>query len=298
MLSDYILVAGPPHNFTNREDSALSSNGQRSATPSSFNDCETAAIVGGIPFAFSDSGSAEEEKNIEKGHNIQRIVQANNVFIEFLMRLRRSDDTAVNPSFCLVDNTRHEADLVVSAQDSRAQFHIMNKICRQYGLTRMPFDSISVDETRLLFSILCSAADFYWYLNHSNVDQSTYFSICDINVQCLKLVPSGGYNDYLEQILKPDPNSRDLNNDGEILINVDEEAIYGFRITNNSKLSLYAAFFYFDASDLSIGSYKHISLSGKTLIYVCSTISFTWISCRWKGRLFTSSKWCLGCRIW
>ncbi len=136
-------------------------------------------------------------------------------------------------------------DLVVSAVNSRAQFHIMNKICRQYGLTRMPFDSISITETKLLFSILCGAANFYWYLNHSNVDVSTSFSILDINVQCLKLVPSGGYNDYLEQILKPDPKlSETLNSGGAIFINVDEEAIYGFKIENTSSLSLHAAFFY------------------------------------------------------
>ncbi len=79
-----------------------------------------------------------------------------------------------------------------------------------------------------------------------------------IEVQCLKLIPSGRYNSYLEQILVPDPNSGDLNNSGSIFINVDEEVIYGFKITNTSEVSLYAAFFYFDASDLSIGNYNII----------------------------------------
>ncbi len=67
------------------------------------------------------------------------------------MRLRQADNNTINPSFCLVDKTRHEPDLVVSALDSRVQFHIMNNICRQYGLTRMPFYDISVNETKLLF---------------------------------------------------------------------------------------------------------------------------------------------------
>ncbi len=174
------------------------------------------------------------------------------------MRLRQADNNTINPSFCLVDKTRHEPDLVVSALDSRVQFHIMNNICRQYGLTRMPFDDISVNEIKLLFSILCSAADFYWYLNHSNIDQSTSFPMGAIEVQCLKLIPSGGYNSYLQQILVPDPKSGDLNNGGSIFINVDEEAVYGFKITNTSEVSLYAAFFYFDASDLSIGNYNII----------------------------------------
>ncbi|KJA24871.1 hypothetical protein HYPSUDRAFT_38219 [Hypholoma sublateritium FD-334 SS-4] len=251
---EYTLDSGPPYGVISQGDSGLSSNEIHTSMPSSAITCGTASIVGGIPLALSDARAAGEETRAE-GCNIQRIVQANDVFLEFLFRIGQSDNATVNFSFCLVDNARQEPDLVVSVQDSRVQFYITSKICRQYGLTRMPFDNITVDETKYLFSILCSAADFYWYLNHSNGDQSTSFPIHDINVQCLKLVPSGEYNDYLEQILVPDPKSRDLTNDGSIFINVDEEAIYGFTITNNSKLSLYAAFFYFDASDLSIVPY-------------------------------------------
>ncbi len=263
MSSEYLLDDNLLRGTSNRYDSAVSPNEVCTPAHSLFNDCEVASVVGGIPFALSGPGSAEGN-NVGNSHNIQRIVQANDVFLKFLMRFRQADNNTTNPSFCLVDNTRHEPDLVVSAQDSRAQFHIMNKICRQYGLTRMPFDSISVHEHRLLFSILCSAADFYWYLNHSNIDESTSFPIRDIEVECLRLIPSGRHNDYLEQILVPDPEPNDLNNGGSIFINVDEDAIYGFRITNASDLSLYAAFFYFDASDLSIGNYNIISLSGKT----------------------------------
>ena len=35
---------------------------------------------------------------------------------------------------------------------------------------------------------------------------------------------------------------------------VEEPAKYGFKISNNSKVPLYAALFYFDASDLSVGT--------------------------------------------
>ena len=265
-LGEYILDSDSPRDTSARDGFSLSPNEIHTSKPNLLNHCETASIVGGIPFSLSGPGGTDEEINVENGHHIQRIVQANDVFLEFLMRFRQADNNTINSSFCLMDKTRHEPDLVVSAQDSRVQFHITNKICRQYGLTHMPFDGISVNEIKLLFSIICSAADFYWYLNHSNIDKSTYFSIGAINVQCLKLIPSGRYNSYLEQILVPDPKSKDLNSGGSIFINVDEEAIYGFRITNTSEISLYAAFFYFDASDLSIGNYNIISRSLEKLM--------------------------------
>lgn len=122
-------------------------------------------------------------------------------------------------SFRLVDSTREDPDLIIEVRKSRVHFHITDKICLQYGMSRMPFD-IPVDCKRLL-SILLSAAHFYRNLRHSNREERNLpISRKKIDVQCLKLVQSREYDDGLEAIFIPKPDSPSLNVDGKILIDV------------------------------------------------------------------------------
>ncbi len=74
MLEEYRLNVKPACNISDRDGSVLLSDEICTSTPSLLSDCETAAIIGGIPFALASSGGAEEETNIEQ-HNIQHIVQ-------------------------------------------------------------------------------------------------------------------------------------------------------------------------------------------------------------------------------
>ncbi|KAK0234493.1 caspase domain-containing protein [Armillaria nabsnona] len=76
-----------------------------------------------------------------------------------------------------------------------------------------------------------------------------------VNLECMKLKETGEYTDDLEEILMPDPNGHNLNVGGVIMVDVNEDAIYGFKITNTSVVPLYVWMFYFDISDLSISSY-------------------------------------------
>ncbi len=52
----------------------------------------------------------------------------------------------------------------------------------------------------------------------------------------------------------PDSNGDNLNIRGVIMVDVDEDAIYGFKITNTTSVPLYVSMFYFDVSDLSIST--------------------------------------------
>jgi hypothetical protein len=60
------------------------------------------------------------------------------------------------------------------------------------------------------------------------------------------------YNEDFAEVLVPI--GENLNKEGVITVSVEENAKYGFKITNSSAVDLFASLFYFDASDLSISA--------------------------------------------
>ncbi len=176
-------------------------------------------------------------------------------------------ETTDHRSFRLVESTYEDPDLILKVCGSRIHFYITSKICLQHGLSRMPFE-VPMDCKQLL-SILSGVAHFYWNLYHSNREDGDPPVLSrKIDVQCLKLTQSNRYNDDFENILMPavdpDGTTRNFNVDGQIFIDVsmEEGTPFGFKIINNWKVPLYAAMFYFDMSDLSIGNY-HFFLKKK-----------------------------------
>ncbi|THU77272.1 hypothetical protein K435DRAFT_564575, partial [Dendrothele bispora CBS 962.96] len=138
--------------------------------------------------------------------------------------------------------------------DNVVQFEIMSQICRQHGLTSMPFDIklADPDSGEKIHHILRSAAHFYRHLNRSPksklIDKAN-----NILLECFKLKESEDIDSF-DDVLMPDPDGENLNVGGVITIDVDEEEEepFGYKITNNTSLNLYASLLYFDFSDLSI----------------------------------------------
>ncbi|KAK0471052.1 caspase domain-containing protein [Armillaria novae-zelandiae] len=166
----------------------------------------------------------------------------------------------------LVEN-RNDADLVAAADGDFVHFEIMNELCQKHGLTRMPFE-VKIDDIDSMRRILQSSADFYWYFHRSSKKSRLAEKV---KLECTKLTETGKYTDDLEDILEP-VKGVNLNDNGVISIDVGEEAMYGYSITNTSNVPLYVSMFYFDISDLSITAYYQpgsakndvdASLSGK-----------------------------------
>ncbi|PBK98365.1 hypothetical protein ARMGADRAFT_1008792 [Armillaria gallica] len=153
--------------------------------------------------------------------------------------------------FLWVNSRDDEPDLVVAADGDVVHFEIMHKLCRQHGLTRMPFE-VNIDDANAIRRILHSSSDFYWHLHRSSRGSPLAGKV---NLECMKLEETGGYTDDLDPLLMPDPNGENLNVGGMIMVDVDEAAIYGFKIINTTSVPLYVSMFYFDVSDLSISSY-------------------------------------------
>lgn len=189
---------------------------------------------------------------LSEPEDVRLFVEPNNKFLDVLIRIgKEMQRTDVGKrQFRLVDSVDDEPDLVITLENDLVQFHIMDETCRQYGLTRMPFE-IDVDPDYIC-GILRSAADFYWHLHHSNKEGKIAWSR-KITFECVRLVQSGEFTDDFEEVMIPEPGGHNLNVGGTIIINTEEDAVYGYKITNNSNTPLYAALFYFDISDLSIG---------------------------------------------
>lgn len=205
-------------------------------------------------------------------------------FIRLGDQMWRTD--ASKRSFRVVDGA-DTIDLAVAKRDGAVQFQILDQVCQKYGMTDMRIDDDERKKLRMddlpvdsnfLMNVFHSAANFYWNLRHSN--KKDVFTR-GITVECFKLVSSGKLTDYLEDILIPDPFGQNLNVNGTINIDVDETAEYnccsedtttietakyGFRITNNIDVPLYAALFYFDVNALSIGNYRSIYSSTAMLM--------------------------------
>ncbi|KJA22420.1 hypothetical protein HYPSUDRAFT_215809 [Hypholoma sublateritium FD-334 SS-4] len=258
---EYILSAGDAHGITERSKFDVYSNMKMSSPPlgsvwaievSEFS--TRCSSLDGKPFSLLPSAyAAQTHSGI--GYNVRIFIETTDPHHELFISLLKGMKTNHGRSYHLAHDINDKPDLAIQVRDSgHVQFNIMDELCREYGLTRMPFDSVPVDNSAHLVSIFCGAADFYRSLHHSRRIGLSGLSE-NIEIECLRLVPSGEYTDDLDLILVPEPGGQNLNVDGKILIDVDKKDEYGYRIKNNSTLPLYAALFYFDMSDLSISSY-------------------------------------------
>ncbi len=127
---------------------------------------------------------------------------------------------------------------------------IVRKSGLTHGLTHMPFE-VNIGDSDKTYRILRSSADFYWHLHRSSQGGPLAAAI---TLECMKLKHTGHFKG-LKPVLEPD--GENLNNGGMIFVDDDKDAMYGFKITNTDldiEEPLYVSMFYFDASDLSIGT--------------------------------------------
>ncbi|KAK0218645.1 caspase domain-containing protein [Armillaria fumosa] len=253
----YVLEAGEAHGITRNAQFIVFADRAMTSTlgtvvvkdTTAFTaTCEFSPRGNDIPFTLAAPGYALQTR-VGEDRDVRLFVQSNERFPGVFERIA-NDMQAGKRGFRLVKSRDDEPDLVLAADGDVIYFEIMDKLCRQHGLIRMPF-GVDIDDSDALRRILQSSADFYWYLRHS----SKRNILPESTLECTQLKGTGEYTDELMEILMPDPNGHNLNVGGVIMVNVDEEAIYGFKITNPMSVPLYVSMFYFDVSDLSISSY-------------------------------------------
>ncbi|KAK0218650.1 caspase domain-containing protein [Armillaria fumosa] len=200
------------------------------------------------PFPLPTPGFASPTW-VGEGQDVSLLIESDEKLLGIFKQIA-DEMQAGKRGFRVVNSRNDEPDLVIAVDGGMVHFEIMDSLCRQHGLTYMPF-KVKIDDADAIRRVLQSFADFCWHLRRSN--KRTPFA-GKVTLECMKLKETGEYTDDLQEVLKPDSN-KNLNVGGEIMIDVDKGAIYGFKITNTTSVPLYVSMFYFDASDLSISPY-------------------------------------------
>jgi len=126
------------------------------------------------------------------------------------------------------------AELDIALEDGLVVFNILDPFVTKFGLTSLPFRiSPIVDD---VCAVIRAAAHYRWHLRRTN--KNPIFQN-KVRVE-------------FNQLIGMRPIEPNLNIDGIIDLVVDEEAMYGIRIINDTTKPLYPSLFYFDNSDLSI----------------------------------------------
>jgi hypothetical protein len=148
------------------------------------------------------------------------------------------------PGIVLVDERR--AELGTRIEDSHVVFNIFNPLVTKFGLVRMPFRiSPTVED---VYPVIRAAVHYHWHLRRTNRKRCFPNKV---RMEFMKLKQDDeDFDDDFNLIIRPDgPN---LNIGGVVDIVVDQDAIYGINIINETDLSLFPYLFFFDNSDFSI----------------------------------------------
>ena len=140
-------------------------------------------------------------------------------------------------------------DLGIAFENGRIVFDIKDPNVTVHGLHRMPHRIRPI--LAHVSPVISAAAHYYWHLRRVGHAESIQDSV---EVGFTKLS-----ND--EDAGKRKPCGPNLIDAGVVDLVVDEDDIFGIKITNNGDVPLYASVFYFDNSDFSISKYSQPEVS-------------------------------------
>ncbi|KAG7440921.1 uncharacterized protein BT62DRAFT_909433 [Guyanagaster necrorhizus] len=255
----YVLEAGEAHGITSKAEFVVFADRKMvselgtvvaSSTTAFTTTCDFAPRGDETPFSLDSTGYALQN-GVGEGQDIRLFIEPNIKFLDVFRQIVNEMQSieAAKRRFHLVERRDDKPDLVIGADGDVVHFEIMDERCQQHGLTRMPF-KVKTDDSDTIHRILQCFAHFYWNLHRSSQGSPL---ASNVMLECMKLKETGRFTNDLLEILEPDGDN--LNIDGVISVDVGEDAMYGFKITNTMLVPLYVSMFYFDVSDLSIDSY-------------------------------------------
>jgi len=172
--------------------------------------------------------------------------------------LREIQSEGPEKSMALVD--KEDADLDISLDDNCVNFNILSKLVTQFGLTQMPFTiPAHVGFVSQVSYVVRAAVHYHSCLRHGG---ETPILQNQVRIEFTKVKGEkvDGSNDFHPII----PYGDNLNCNGvvDLVLDDEDDTMYGIKITNNTNLSLYPSLFFFDNSDLSITSYYQPPVAG------------------------------------
>ncbi|EDR08533.1 uncharacterized protein LACBIDRAFT_297307 [Laccaria bicolor S238N-H82] len=168
-----------------------------------------------------------------------------------------SELQGTGPNSCKISlcEDRKKSRLEIVIEDNKLVFNILDQRVLKYGLSRIPY-TIEPDPEDIR-PVLRAAAHYYWHLNRTQPNNQIQNNI---KVEFYKLQESD--TDF-DEAGSPEryPVGDNLCRQDVIEFTVDDEAIYGIKIVNNTPWDLYPNVFYFDNSELSITAYYKCNVS-------------------------------------
>ncbi|KAF8148655.1 hypothetical protein B0H34DRAFT_736447 [Crassisporium funariophilum] len=164
--------------------------------------------------------------------------------------------TQSDHKFSLVE-TSEDAHLGISIHNNRVVFEILDERISGHGLSRLFHDvNPSVYD---IVAILKGAAHFFWELDRGKPNSEI---TSDIRIDFYRLQESENNFDEAGNVVYL-PTGQNLCENNVLDFTVEEDLIYGLKLTNHSSYDLYPTILYFDNSDLSIGPYYAPQSSGQ-----------------------------------
>ena len=186
-------------------------------------------------FALQTKAGAEEDLRIHVAMDEKLI----GVFEALVQEMQHTGDEQRR----ILLSKKNNAELDIALDDGLVVFNILDPLVTKFGLSRMPFRiSPKVDD---VYPVIRAAAHYRWHLRRTN-KKPIFQNKVHIEFKQLTMI---------REILPIGP---DLNIDGVVNFVVDNEAMYGIRIINDTPIPLYPSLFYFDNSDFSISGYLHM----------------------------------------
>jgi hypothetical protein len=152
----------------------------------------------------------------------------------------------MEPKILFVEREKAELEIAIDDETNKLVFDIMDPLVREQGLCRLYGTTPLMPKD--VGSVVRRAAHYFWHLRRTGNPKHLQ-GVVDIELRRLEEVDEE-YDDMFNPVRRP--YGPDLIQGGVIDIVVEKEALYGIKLVNKSKRSLYPYLFYFDNSDLSI----------------------------------------------
>jgi hypothetical protein len=146
-------------------------------------------------------------------------------------------------------------DLYIAPDGDHVTFHFSDPLLTKYGFSGVPYHiPRNVGD---ICHVVRAAARYYHYLRRGSEQRVLGKKV---HVEFTRVNPlEDEYDDDLNQIYQAE--GENLNCDGVVDVVVEKDAMYGMKIVNGWNIPVYLAVFYFDQSDLSIGTYPNSDTS-------------------------------------
>jgi hypothetical protein len=257
----YIVAAGIAHGITDGAEFAVyktrnfkSLGTLKVVTVDPFS--ATAEVMSGPPFDIGTEAFALQKRagqEVDLRLHIPLDDRLMSVF-EALVKEMQQKGPGQRKIMLVEEENKEDAEWGIAFEDDHIVFNIMNRLVTASGLKRLPYRvKPTVDD---VYPVIQAAAHYHWYLRRTSSERILQKKV-SIEFYKVKHI-LGEYTEDLVPVVVPDGENL-LMEDGQNLIRgnvvdliVDEDAMYGIRILNNSAVDLYPSLFHFENSDLSI----------------------------------------------